>query len=111
MNVALRKAMSREEFLAWQEQQELRYEYDGFAAVAMTGETLNHAAIQASLIAAVHTRLRGKPCRAARTASPSFSSTPRSRRSSATSSSSSRSSVRRYAHGRTIGPAASTPRV
>ena len=63
MNVAFRKAMSSEEFLAWEERQEVRYEYDGFVPVAMTGGTLNHAAIQANLIGALHTRLRGKPCR------------------------------------------------
>ena len=38
MNVALRKPMSLAEFLAWEERQELRYEFDGFQPVAMTGE-------------------------------------------------------------------------
>jgi Uma2 family endonuclease len=41
----------------------LRFEFDGFAARAMTGGTLAHAAIQANLIAALSLRLRGKPCR------------------------------------------------
>ena len=34
-----------EEFLAWERRQELRYEFDGFRATAMTGGTVNHAAI------------------------------------------------------------------
>ena len=29
MNVALRQPMSVEQFLAWEERQELRYEFDG----------------------------------------------------------------------------------
>ena len=64
MSVALRKPMTREEFLAWEEQQELRWEFDGFAPVAMTGGTAAHAAIQGNVIVALATRLRGKPCRA-----------------------------------------------
>jgi hypothetical protein len=30
MNIALRKPMTLEQFLAWEERQELRYEFDGF---------------------------------------------------------------------------------
>ncbi len=63
MNVALRKPMSGEEFLAWEERQELRYEYDGFAPVAMTGGTQNHGLVQSNLVGALYARLRGKPCR------------------------------------------------
>jgi Uma2 family endonuclease len=64
MNAPMRKPMSREEFLAWESEQELRYEFDGFAPVAMTGGTFAHAIIQANLIGALRERLRGKPCRA-----------------------------------------------
>lgn len=39
MNVALRKPMALPEFLAWEERQELRYEFDGVQPVAMTGGT------------------------------------------------------------------------
>jgi hypothetical protein len=39
MNVALRKPMTLEQFLAWEERQELRYEFDGFGPVAMAGGT------------------------------------------------------------------------
>ena len=31
--------MSLEEFLAWEERQELRWEFDGFVPMAMTGGT------------------------------------------------------------------------
>ncbi len=33
------------EFLAWEERQELRHEFDGFAPVAMTGGTRAHETI------------------------------------------------------------------
>lgn len=52
------------EFLAWEETQELRWEFDGFAPVAMTGGTVAHDVIQANLVAALNSRLRGTPCRA-----------------------------------------------
>lgn len=55
--------MNLEDLLLWEEGQELRWEYDGFAPVAMTGGTLEHAAIQGNLIATLATRLRGGPCR------------------------------------------------
>jgi Uma2 family endonuclease len=62
MNVALRKPMSLEQFLKWEELQELRYEFDGIQPVAMTGGTAEHSAIQRNLITALTNRLRGKPC-------------------------------------------------
>ncbi len=63
MNVALRRPMTVDEFLASEEGQALRYEFDGFRALAMTGGTIAHAAIQANLITALMTRLRGTPYR------------------------------------------------
>lgn len=63
MNLALQKPMSLEEFLVWEGQQELRWEFDGFAPVAMTGGTLGHGLVQGNLNAALNTRLRGTPCR------------------------------------------------
>jgi Uma2 family endonuclease len=62
MSIALRKSMTLEEFLAWEEQQELRWEFDGFEPVAMTGETSEHSAIERNLILALTGCLRGKPC-------------------------------------------------
>ncbi len=62
MNVALRKRMTLDEFLAWEERQELRYEFDGFQPVAMVGSTAAHSTIQRNLLFALTGRLRGKPC-------------------------------------------------
>jgi Uma2 family endonuclease len=63
MGIALRKPMTREEFLAWEAQQPLRYEFDGSQPIAMAGGTEEHAAIQRNLAIAIGGRLRGKPCR------------------------------------------------
>ena len=63
MNIALRKPMTVEQFLAWEERQELRWEFDGFEPVAMTGGTDAHEAIGGVLRALLRERLRGKPCR------------------------------------------------
>lgn len=63
MNVALRKPMTLEQFLAWEERQELRYEFDGLQPVAMVGGTAAHSSIQGNILLALGNRLRGKPCR------------------------------------------------
>ena len=63
MNVTLRKPMTLQDFLAWEEKQPLRYEFDGFRPVAMTGGTEAHAAIQRNLLYSLTGRLRGTPCR------------------------------------------------
>lgn len=63
MNLALRKTMTLPEFLAWEERQGLRHEFDGARPVAMTGGTFAHALIQGNLAASLIGRLRGKPCR------------------------------------------------
>ena len=63
MSITVRKPMTLEEFLTWDEQQELRYEFDGVAPIAMTGGTRAHAEIQRNLAIAVGGRLRGTPCR------------------------------------------------
>ncbi len=63
MNLPLRQPVTLAEFLAWEERQPLRYEFDGVGPVAMTGGTAAHAAIQANLAIAVGGRLRGGPCR------------------------------------------------
>ncbi len=62
MNVALRKPMTVDQFLAWEERQEQRYEFDGFQPLAMAGGTAAHAAIQRNVIIALGVRLRGRPC-------------------------------------------------
>ena len=62
MNLALRQPVTLAEFLAWEERQPLRYEFDGIAPVARTGGTFAHAAIQRNLAVSIGGRLRGKPC-------------------------------------------------
>jgi Uma2 family endonuclease len=62
MNVALRTPMSVEQFLAWAETQDQRYEFDGFQPVAMTGGTIRHNRLQRRLLACLEARLRGGPC-------------------------------------------------
>lgn len=57
-------SMSVAEFLTWEEKRELRWEFDGFAPVAMTGGTEAHGIIQLNLVAALNGRLRSTPCRA-----------------------------------------------
>jgi hypothetical protein len=63
MSVALRKSMRLAEFLAWEEGQETRYEFDGDGPAAMTGGTVAHSTIQHNLHVAIGVRLRGEPCR------------------------------------------------
>jgi Uma2 family endonuclease len=60
---ALLKPMALDEFVAWEERQELRYEYDGIEARAMTGGTEIDSSLQSNLIIALGVALRGKPCR------------------------------------------------
>jgi Uma2 family endonuclease len=55
--------MTVDEFLAWEERQELRHEFDGVAAKAVTGGTLAHSSIQLGLARALGNHLDGKPCR------------------------------------------------
>ena len=62
MNLALPKPMTLAEFLAWEERQPLRYEFDGIGPVAMTGGTYGHSTIQRNLAIVIGGRLRGKPC-------------------------------------------------
>ena len=64
MSQAQSKPMTPGEFLAWEVDQELKWEFDGLQPVAMTGGTRAHAVVQANLLTALTNRLRGKPCRA-----------------------------------------------
>jgi Uma2 family endonuclease len=63
MSVALHQPMTVAEFLAWEERQELRWEFDGFQPVAMTGGTYAHETIGGNIRFAVRSRLGGGPCR------------------------------------------------
>lgn len=63
MNIALRKPrMSREDFFVWAEAQDERYEFDGFAPVAMTGGTVGHSRITRNIHFALQSRLAGSGC-------------------------------------------------
>jgi Uma2 family endonuclease len=63
MSAVMRRPMSLEAFLDWEERQPVPWEFDGFGPVAMTGGTLEHATIQSNLLRAVGNRLAGGPCR------------------------------------------------
>ncbi len=63
MSVVLHTPMTLEQFLAWEERQDARFEFDGKQPCAMAGGTAAHAAIQVNLITALRNHLRGKPCR------------------------------------------------
>lgn len=56
-------AMSPQEYLDWEEQQTIKYEYLNGEAYAMTGGTLNHNAIAVNLTTALRTYLRGRGCK------------------------------------------------
>lgn len=62
MSGALRTPMTIDAFLDWETEQERKWEFDGFAPIAMTGGTLGHARIQRNLMNALTDRLRGRPC-------------------------------------------------
>jgi Uma2 family endonuclease len=55
--------MTLAQFLAWEERQELRYEFDGFEPIAITGGTIAHDQITFDLRSALAARLKGTPCR------------------------------------------------
>lgn len=62
MSVALSKVWTEEEFLSWAQQQDGRYEFDGFKPVAMTSGSRNHGRIAHNIYAALGSRLDGTPC-------------------------------------------------
>lgn len=64
MSVAVRHPMTVAEFLAWEEKQEFRWEFDGFDPVAMTGASRTHEIISGNILVAVQSRLAGRRCRA-----------------------------------------------
>ena len=64
MSQAQSKPMTPSEFLVWEADQELKWEFDGLQPVAMTGGTRAHAVLQVNLLRALANRLDGKPCQA-----------------------------------------------
>jgi Uma2 family endonuclease len=63
MNVALQRPWTTEQFLAWEERQELRFEFDGVRPVAMAGGTAAHSAIQRNLIGELKIKVADGPIR------------------------------------------------
>ncbi|HJS84207.1 MAG TPA: Uma2 family endonuclease [Acetobacteraceae bacterium] len=61
MNVAVRRPqMSMDEFLAWEIQQEGRWEFDGFEPRAMVGASVGHHRIVSTFATALRDRLQGR---------------------------------------------------
>ena len=63
MSVTATQTLTLDQFLAWEDRQDLRHEFDGNRIIAMTGGTGAHSAIQAGLLGALTVHLRGKPRR------------------------------------------------
>jgi Uma2 family endonuclease len=63
MSVPLRKHWTQEQFFSWAEGQNVRYEFDGFQPVALTGGNAGHSAIGINVQTALRNRLRGSGCR------------------------------------------------
>ncbi len=63
MSVTVRKpTMTQAQFFDWAQVQDIRYEFDGFEPVAMTGGTFNHSLIAQNLYYALRRRLGGTGC-------------------------------------------------
>lgn len=54
--------MTLDDFLAWEERQETKYEFDGFGPVARAGGSIAHALIQRNLAISIGGRLVGSRC-------------------------------------------------
>ena len=63
MSVAFQIPMTLPEFLNWEQRQEMRWEFNGFEPVAMTGGTDAHEGIGTRLRTLLDTQLIGKRCR------------------------------------------------
>ncbi len=55
--------MTAEEYLAWEAEQELRYEYDNGEITAMTGGTLPHNDLAINLLRALYPHVKARECR------------------------------------------------
>jgi len=62
MNVALQQPWTQERFFEWAQAQDIRYEFDGFRPVAMTGGTAAHSRVTLNLKFSLKSRLRGTGC-------------------------------------------------
>lgn len=59
-----RQYMTPQEYLEWEERQDIKYEYVNGEVYAMTGGTLPHTTIALNLASALKSHLRGGSCRA-----------------------------------------------
>ncbi|NMF59512.1 Uma2 family endonuclease [Pseudanabaena yagii] len=57
--------LSASEYLEWESEQELKYEYENGKIIAMTGGTVPHSQIAANFAALLIPHLRGKGCKVA----------------------------------------------
>lgn len=55
--------MTPQEYLVWEEEQQLRYEYINGEVVAMTGGTIPHNQVAVNLATLLKSHLRGKGCK------------------------------------------------
>ncbi|WP_425618828.1 Uma2 family endonuclease [Anatilimnocola sp. NA78] len=62
MSTAPNRQFTVEEYLAREERSELKHEYYRGEIFAMTGASFRHVQIHGNAYAALHTKLRGKPC-------------------------------------------------
>ena len=58
------KYMTPQEYLEWEEHQDIKYEYINGEVFAMTGGTIPHTTIALNLASALKSHLRGGSCRA-----------------------------------------------
>jgi Uma2 family endonuclease len=56
------RSMTPDEYLAWEEQQDLRYEYDDGLITAMSGGTLPHNALAVNLLAMLRPHVKARGC-------------------------------------------------
>lgn len=63
MPSAAEQLMTLDEFLAWEREQPVRHEFDGFTITAMTGASMAHVKITMNLAFALRQALRGTGCR------------------------------------------------
>jgi Uma2 family endonuclease len=63
MSTALAKIMTLDQFLAWEEKQELKYEFSHGEVRLMTGSTVVHDTVRGAIFASFWTQLKGKPCK------------------------------------------------
>lgn len=59
-----RNYMTSQEYLEWEERQDIKYEYVNGEVFAMTGGTIPHTTIALNLASALKSHLRGSGCRA-----------------------------------------------